>query len=177
VPKDPDERFALGGQMAAQLAHLPNQERRHFCLELERLVPLPDKECANRMLGWSDVQTMAREGITFGSHTLTHPNVAKLSAEELDEELATSKEIMERRMGMPVHDFSFPFGRLSENGLEEAKVLRRLGYRTGVTSAAGLNKPGSDCFTLRRSQMVEGPGGLCGISLFAFRVEKAFLRG
>jgi peptidoglycan/xylan/chitin deacetylase (PgdA/CDA1 family) len=175
VPKGRARRLTLGGQMVAQLAQLPNDDRRRCCLELERLVPLPKAERTNRMLDWTAVRTMRKEGISFGSHTLTHANVTRLTPAELEDELGTSKAIMERRMEIPVLDFAFPFGRLSADGAEQAKVLCRLGYRSAVTTAGGLNRPGADGFTLRRSEMAEGPGGLYRLSLFALRVERALM--
>jgi peptidoglycan/xylan/chitin deacetylase (PgdA/CDA1 family) len=144
---------------------------------LDRLVAQPKTKFASRMLDWADVRAMRKEGISFGSHTLTHPNVGKLSPAELDEEIGGSKAIMEHRLQEPVRDFSFPFGQLSQNdeggaGMAEATILRHLGYRSGVTSASGLNRPGANCFMLRRYQMAESAGGFCGPSLFALRVER-----
>jgi peptidoglycan/xylan/chitin deacetylase (PgdA/CDA1 family) len=63
------------------------------------------------MLSWGEIQEMHQMGITFGAHTLTHPDLTRLSAERIETEVGVSKAVIEDTLGAPVACFAYPYGR------------------------------------------------------------------
>src|SRR5262249_42894207 len=91
-------------------------------------------------LTWRDVCELSKEGITFGSHTVTHPDLRSLAPETIDYELTYSKEIIEEKLGSEVNSFSYPFAFPEEDrdfGRFLADALTNVGYTNGVSSIIG----------------------------------------
>jgi peptidoglycan/xylan/chitin deacetylase (PgdA/CDA1 family) len=167
----PEDRLRAALEIVAHLRALPNSIRRECCFLLERRIGLPQDVMSNRVLTWEQIHTMLQAGIAFGSHTLSHPVVSQLAPAELERELADSKRLLEEKLGVPVKDFAFPFGKVSDCGAAALEMLSRCGYRSAVTTVAGVNTPQVNPFELRRLQVA------CDGSLerFAFDLSQAFL--
>ncbi len=48
--------------------------------------------------------------VSFGGHTLTHCNLARVSPERLQAEISTSCRIVGGYSGQKTHTFSYPYG-------------------------------------------------------------------
>ena len=57
-------------------------------------------------LTWREVRELHAEGIQFGSHTVTHPDLRSLAPDQLEYELGHSKEIIEQNLSISVDSFS-----------------------------------------------------------------------
>ena len=165
-----DARLRAAEEIISYLRTLPNEVRKQFCFELERLVPLPEEGVSNRMLTWEQIHEMQRGGVSFGSHTLTHPAVSRLDPVALQEELRDSKSLLEERLDVPVEDFAYPFGKPADYG-RTSGVLARYGYRTASTTNWGINTPGVNPYELRRVSIGEERQ----LSVFAMRLAQLFL--
>jgi len=76
---------------------------------------------------WEEVKTMSSDGITFGSHSRRQPLLTTLkNDEELHDEIAGSKDIIERKLGVPVDYFCYPSGVF--NGKIKT-IVKNAGYR------------------------------------------------
>ncbi len=62
------------------------------------------------MLDWNDIESAAKQGIEFGAHTVTHPNLTKLTREQYAEEILASKTVIKERVGQEVSFFAYPYG-------------------------------------------------------------------
>ena len=62
------------------------------------------------MLSWREIKEMHHWGMTFGAHTLTHPDLTRLSGERLEIEVAGGKAVIEDALGAEVASFAYPFG-------------------------------------------------------------------
>src|SRR5712692_1838156 len=79
------------------------------------------------MLSWQQVREMRSGGITFGSHTCSHPRtLIGLDDARLRYELAESKATLETGLNAPVDQFSYPHDQL--DGRVETAV-EAAGYR------------------------------------------------
>jgi peptidoglycan/xylan/chitin deacetylase (PgdA/CDA1 family) len=108
-----------------------------------------DREC----LTWNEVRDMRKQGIRFGSHTVNHPKLYQLSWKEIENELALSKEQLERELGEEVAHFAYPyaFPQQDKNFTEKfTALLRGQGYRSCVTTMVGRAQSGDDAFRLKR---------------------------
>lgn len=82
---------------------------------------------ADPMLTAGQIREMSQDGVTFGSHTCTHPpTLAALSEAALRRELEVSRSVLEDVMGTAVELFAYPHSRHDER--VEAAV-RAAGYR------------------------------------------------
>jgi peptidoglycan/xylan/chitin deacetylase (PgdA/CDA1 family) len=104
-------------------------------------------------LTWREVRELHAEGIQFGSHTVTHPDLRSLGPEQIDYELGYSKETIEQKLGVSVKSFSYPFAFPEEDRdftrfLVDA--LENHGFDNGVSTILGRARPGNNCFYLPR---------------------------
>lgn len=104
-------------------------------------------------LTWREVRELHSQGISFGSHSVTHADFRSLGPEEINYELGYSKETIEQEIGVAVDSFSYPFA-LPEEDRDFtrylADTLENLGYTNGVSSAIGRAKPKEARFFLPR---------------------------
>jgi peptidoglycan/xylan/chitin deacetylase (PgdA/CDA1 family) len=104
-------------------------------------------------LTWSDVRELHAEGMRFGSHTVSHPDLRSLGPEQIEYELGHSKEVLEEQLGVSIDAFSYPFGFPEEDKnftrfLED--VLSNLGFDYGVSTILGRASRRSNRFFLPR---------------------------
>lgn len=70
----------------------------------------------------------------IGAHTLTHPRLAGLPAAEATHEMAASKAELERRLGISVLSFAYPYGSLSA---ETKRLAAEAGFTYAVATDSG----------------------------------------
>ena len=92
---------------------------------------------------------MSRHGIEFGSHSLTHPDLARLNAAEATREIVESQRILQDRLGQAVRYFCYPYGRSTP----AVRELVRQHYAAGCSTELGLVRAGCDCHWLPRVDM------------------------
>jgi peptidoglycan/xylan/chitin deacetylase (PgdA/CDA1 family) len=169
----PVARAAAGWQIVCYLRSIPDSERRVWCADFETQVPVPERELQDRMLNWKQVREMQRGGVKFGAHTMTHPSVSRLSPSAMENELKSSRRVLEQGLETYVQDFAYPFGKPSDCGSAAEEYLLRCGYRSAVTTRAGTNMIGANLMALRRLQI----GDDSSIPSFAFGIGRLFLEG
>jgi peptidoglycan/xylan/chitin deacetylase (PgdA/CDA1 family) len=167
-----EDRLRAALEVVAYLRALPNSKRRECCALLEKRIALPQSALSGRVLTWQQIHTMHQAGIAFGSHTLTHPVVSQLAPAELAAELTESRRLLEEKLGGPVMDFAFPFGKESDCSIAAIEQLSRCGYRSAVTTVSGANTPQVNRFELRRLQVGDDES----LARFAFELNQAFFR-
>ena len=87
-----------------------------------------------RHLTPDEVRQLAGEGVTIGSHGMTHVNMTALPDAALEEELARSRDILQRLSGQPVDGVSYPWGLADERVADAARIA---GYRLGFGADVG----------------------------------------
>jgi peptidoglycan/xylan/chitin deacetylase (PgdA/CDA1 family) len=66
------------------------------------------------LLNEDEIMEMSAHGIDFGSHTESHPDLTKLSATEVIEEIRKSKTKLQELLGKPPLFFAYPYGKQNE---------------------------------------------------------------
>lgn len=107
---------------------------------------------SERYITWEQVKEMNTNGFTFGSHTLSHVSLAKISNEEAEHQLVKSREAIEWRIKKPVKYFAHPGGFYKA---ETGQLLQKSGYRAGFTVNLGRAQAGSDVFAIKRIPIFE----------------------
>ncbi len=100
------------------------------------------------VLGWDALRRLAREGVTLGAHSQTHPMMNRIPVEAMRAEALGALRDLEREIGIVLPVFAYPSG-----GFNEAVVqaLREAGIRLAFTTVRGINMlPAADPLRLRR---------------------------
>jgi peptidoglycan/xylan/chitin deacetylase (PgdA/CDA1 family) len=100
----------------------------------------------------AQVRRMVGAGWELGAHTTTHPDLTRLDAERLREELAGPREAIRAEFGVPADHFAYPYGR---SDATVAAAVRATGYTTATTIRRGLASVGDDPFALDRVSVGE----------------------
>jgi peptidoglycan/xylan/chitin deacetylase (PgdA/CDA1 family) len=167
----PLARINAATSIVMYLRSVPDARRAEVCATLERKVQLPNSETMQHMLRWEQVRTMHRAGIHFGSHTMTHRVLSRLSSAEQQYELQESKKLIEERLGTEVLDFAYPFGKPADCG-ETGEAVARSGYRSAMTTCSGVNVVNTNAYQLRRVQIGEERS----LATFAFYLTQLFFQ-
>jgi peptidoglycan/xylan/chitin deacetylase (PgdA/CDA1 family) len=104
-------------------------------------------------LTWSEVRDLARLGIAFGSHTVSHPKLALLNWPRIRSELRDSREEIRHQTANPVTAFSYPFAFPQNDRVYVSsfrRMLREEEYRCCVTTMIGRLARGDDPLLIRR---------------------------
>jgi peptidoglycan/xylan/chitin deacetylase (PgdA/CDA1 family) len=110
------------------------------------------------MLSWGEIQEMQKYAIEFGAHTLTHPDLTKLSQQQIELEIGDSKKRIEDATGTEVSSFAYPFGRFDDRSREIAQQY----FASACSDRLGIASLQSDLYTLER------------VDAYYLRSEKAF---
>ncbi len=98
------------------------------------------------LLDWNQVAALAKEGFSFGAHSITHPDLPSMSAEEAQHEIAGSKTDLEEHTGQTVEFFAYPYGRRSP----AVRAMVQEEYLGACSTGAGVVEPDADPFALPR---------------------------
>lgn len=115
-------------------------------------VELPQKEIRDReLMTWDQLREVSRNGITIGSHTHTHRVLATLDVEAQREEIASSKAMLEERIGTPVRSIAYPVGGYRHFTEETRRIAEACGYAIGYSFCTGVNRWGAiSAFDVKR---------------------------
>lgn len=104
-------------------------------------------------MSWSELREISAHGVQIGSHTMTHPKLYSLQPSQINDEIRQSKELIQEKLGIPVHSFAYPFAFPEQDG-GFVRTLRSLletnDYRTGVCTIIGRAHRGHDCLFFPR---------------------------
>jgi len=102
------------------------------------------------LMGWPEIQTLATEGVRFGSHMATHSHMVELASSEVALEAARSKALLERALGEPCLSIAAPFGEASDRFV---RIVRDCGYKVGFTVDPGMTSLANDALRLPRIEV------------------------
>ena len=135
-----------------------------------------------KIMSVAQMNSISRELLTIGSHTLSHKKLTSLSDDEINYELGESKHILEKLSGSKVNTISFPNGDYNDSIIEKCLLM---GYERVFTidpkfSLRKLNETvtgrvwvnGSDWYP---EFWLKVHGGYCWLNTF-FELKKKFYR-
>jgi peptidoglycan/xylan/chitin deacetylase (PgdA/CDA1 family) len=108
-----------------------------------------NRDCMN----WKQVEELHELGCEFGSHTINHPELVRLSWDEIATELGGAKTEIENRLGAPVKAFAYPyaFPQAKRGFVDQFKnLLMAGGYESCVTTQIGRYWLGDDLLQIKR---------------------------
>jgi len=98
------------------------------------------------MLSWAQIREMHSAGNTFGAHTLTHPDLTRLSPAQVRSEVCGSKKIIEDALGVAVASFAYPYGRHDS----QVRDIVAEHFSCACSDRLGMVDAGSDVYAIER---------------------------
>ena len=126
---------------------------------LEQLAESAEVAVEEQILGrelfmsWDQVRQLAGSelGLSIGSHTHSHRQLARLDEQSQRHELALSKQILESHLGHEIQSLAYPYGWPGTYDNATKFIVREMGYRLAFSSRPGVNRPGSlDAYEINR---------------------------
>lgn len=117
-----------------------------ICVKLDSK-PNPQKS----VLTWEELRQLAKEGVTLGAHTQTHPVLTQLPPEQIREEVIGSQQDLRREIGAVLPVFCYPDGAHNADAID---ILNEEGFVLAFTTLDGQNDMRTaDYLRLRRTGM------------------------
>jgi len=107
-------------------------------------------EGPRRHLSREEMLEMSRQGIEFGSHSMTHRLLPQLSAAEVQQEVMEAKQHLEDLTQQPCLTFAYPAGYFSD---EAKKIIRAAGHTAAFTTVYGPTDQ-IDLYALNRTEVL-----------------------
>lgn len=115
----------------------------------ETTLQFMERDC----LTWSEVRELQSYCISFGSHTVTHPQLQDLDEDSIEREIVDSKSAIEQKTGSGVDSFAYPYAFPQTDAEFKKRLqdsLQRAGYSSGVCTIVGRAGLGSDPLFVER---------------------------
>lgn len=104
----------------------------------------------------AQIAKLEKAGMEIGSHTLSHPDLTKVSAEEAQRQIFDSK-------GSAL-TFVYPSGKYNQTTV---KLVQEAGYKAGLTTHFGIADQNSSILELPRVRVENGSGETLGLKIEA----------
>ncbi len=104
-----------------------------LCRECLRIPPAP-------LMGWSDLGALTGAGHEIGCHSASHQDMATLTPDRLDEEIAGAR-LRITQHALPCAHFAWPFGRFSRCTAQVASRVFRAGFESCASAEHGVHAP------------------------------------
>ncbi len=147
--KERDAAIMASCKICACLAGDAQEEKMREIEGALEVEPLPSKN--SLMMDLRSMKKLLKAGHIIGSHTLTHPNIAQITEDDVYQELRKSKQYLEEALGVPVVHFSYPSPILEPHWTKRTnEIAGQVGYRTAVTCTSGSVCSGDNPLALKR---------------------------
>jgi peptidoglycan/xylan/chitin deacetylase (PgdA/CDA1 family) len=107
----------------------------------------------------SNVEAMVGAGWELAAHTIHHLDLTTLDPEQLTEEVAGSRKMLQREYGVPVKNFCYPAGRFDSTVIAAVKAAGYTGATTEIPGDATRESP----YELARFEIL-GSTGVSGLA-------------
>ncbi len=116
---------------------------------VSQLEPVGASGIERLFMGWDDARRL-RGRVEIGSHTMTHPILARESPAAQHAELAGARDRLERELEVDVPTLAYPNGTPVDYDATTLDAARAAGHRHAVTTIPGWNRPNTEALELRR---------------------------
>jgi len=87
-----------------------------------------------KLLTTKELKFLLSQGWTIGCHSATHANFKTLDPEQMQKEILSAKQQLEKRLGVTVHYFAYPKGTYNKS---IQTYVKRAGYRAAFSIEPG----------------------------------------
>jgi peptidoglycan/xylan/chitin deacetylase (PgdA/CDA1 family) len=104
---------------------------------------------ARSLMSWSTVNELARAGVEFGAHGVTHADLTGLAPDRRRHELQRCAQELAERIGLRTRGFAAPYGRVNRAVLADIAQIYDVAFGTRFDRA----RPTCDAFDVPRIEM------------------------
>jgi peptidoglycan/xylan/chitin deacetylase (PgdA/CDA1 family) len=120
-----------------------NADPERFIRELEEEAQGDDLPgTRRRFLNWDEAREMIAGGMAIGSHTHTHTVLSQLEPDQQRQELAQSRRLLKKQLGIEADVLAYPVGATSSFSDQTQQLAQEVGYRAAFSFHGGTNLPG-----------------------------------
>ena len=161
VLKGNEQKSEIAGRINSFLKKMPNDEKTKKIAEIAvslgvEIPGTPTEEYS--AINWQNAQEMDAANVRIESHTVRHPILTNIAADELEFELKTSKSRLEEMLGRKAENFCYPNGTFNET---VKTAVKNAGYRSAVSTRYGFNDGQENFYSLRR---IDAPAGIANFA-------------
>lgn len=161
-----DENLADGAivSLVIALKSLDAGTRGEFLRLLDGLAPCTKTDL---MMTWDMIRAMRGDVVEFGSHTVTHPFMSRLTDDEARAELSRSKQRIETELGATISSFAYPNGKRADYTPQTLALLEACGYALALTTEKNVNDRQTPPLEMYRFGTVDYPAYVLAVRLCA----------
>jgi peptidoglycan/xylan/chitin deacetylase (PgdA/CDA1 family) len=118
-------------------------------------------------MSWQDLEHLLDQSHTIGAHTINHRRLTEIESKgELKREIVESGNILQKKLGVDIEHFSFPFGNIDSIDLRAMNITRER-YKYCYSGIRGNNSINTSPYAILRDPVsVDDP-----FAYFNFIVE------
>lgn len=94
----------------------------------------------DKVMSWAQMAELMAQGAEIGSHSLSHSDFGAMSPDRFEDELGTSRQIIQDRLGCTAETFAIPLGQARHWTAAAGEAAFKAGY-TNVYSQSEQTRP------------------------------------
>lgn len=136
------------GELLNRVKYLSTDRRVEVTKYLETQVPdLPD----NLMMSDKQIKNLRQAGFEIGGHTVNHPILMNLDAEQAREEILKGKAYLESLLGESINFFAYPNGQWGKDfDQSHVDLVKEIGFKSAVTTNWGRHTYSANPYLIPR---------------------------
>lgn len=173
------QKQLVASRIRQQLKRVPRKEVERFMQQMQEQLDdvsldftSVEDQLRYHFMDWHHLKEMIANGMEVGSHTHNHLILSQLSEQESRFELKTSRDLIEKNLGIVCYGFSYPNGKRTDFSERDKKILRDLGYLCATTQEPGWNDDNMDLFELKRINISHKAVGIAFETVLAIPTQK-----
>lgn len=146
---DVQRKYEASERIKRCLKYLPQEQRQGLAQDIVARAGVTPP--TNLMLSSEQVRRIHRAGMQIGAHTVSHPILAGLPAEQVRAEVGCSKQQLQSILDASVELFAYPNGRQRRDiDAQAINIVREAGFRAALTTDWGSADRDTDPFLIPR---------------------------
>ena len=109
----------------------------------------------HRTMNYDEIKELITGGLcSIGAHTMTHCSLAFESLDKQEWEIKESKRRLTEINGEEIYDFAYPFGQKEDFSSETIKIIKKVGFKSVMTTLSGNVYSSTDLYNMPRRFIV-----------------------
>lgn len=153
-------RRALLGKLLGKIKYLTPEQRQPLIEQLQQRLSVRELP-RDLMMRSEQVRQLRDAGMEIGAHTVEHPILRTLSADQARGEIQRGREALAQLLDQPIEVFAYPNGKPAQDyEAAHVEMVRELGFKAAVSTSPGIATQGDDLFQLPRFSPWRAPASL-----------------
>jgi peptidoglycan/xylan/chitin deacetylase (PgdA/CDA1 family) len=162
--RDEGAKHHLGRQLIEALSSQAAEVRNSVLEEIQSQLDLSEPWLAAEQrggpfadrfqtMGAQQLRQLADAGMCVGAHSISHPNLARMSDQLATTEIMSSRETLSKTLGEEIWAFAYPFGNHSAVSAREIALAEQCGFTCAFLNVEHPNENDASLFALPRTHV------------------------